>query len=534
MFRLRLNPTTAKRLKRFRRTRRAWWSFWLLGGIFVLSLGVDFLANDKPLVVSYDGKLYFPVFRYFPEDTFTGSGRRTRPDYKEIARSEAFAGSWRNWMLFPPIPFGPAEKISPDAVEAPDRVLVTVEKRPRVASLNVDAAGKIVQSLGAAVFFGGGTDAEVAGRPLREAYPYGDEVAEAIAGRMANREMPEAAFPAGVPGVEIAFSAFRPRSRPPTSVRVGLRDRVEGPEARVERFAFGPGGEMESASAAAFWERIPEADRERLRSAVRERFEVSQDTPVAPLAFAMPDGNYQAKLERETVFFPFRPVKHHPMGIDSSGRDVFVQILYATRVSLLFGIALVVGTEILGVVVGAVQGYFGGRLDMFGQRFIEIWESLPFLYVMMLLGSVFGRGFFVLLVAYGIFNWVGISYYIRGEFLKLRKLPFVESARVMGIPRWKIMFRHILPNALVPLITFFPFSLVGAIGSLAALDFLGFGLPPGTPSWGQLLSQGQEFPYAWWLILYPTLALFVVILLGVFVGEGVRNAFDPRSHSKLQ
>lgn len=532
MFRLRLKPTTQKRLQRFRKTHRAWWSFWILTVIFLLSLGVDFIANDKPLIVSYDGKLYFPILQYFPEDTFTGSGRMTRPDYKAIAASEPFSESWRNWMLFPPIPFGPSEKISPDAVETPQRVLVRIEKRPRVASLNVDASGKVLQSLGGGVFFGGIPDAEVLGKPLRETFPYGDKVREAIEARMANQAMPEAAFPSGVEGVEIAFSAFRPRSRAPASVRLSLRDVVTGGAGEVRKFFFGAGGVLENPSE--FWKRIPESDRERIVQSAQERYTVNLDTPVAPLSFALPEGNYQATFERETVFFPFRPVKNHPWGIDSSGRDVLVQVLHATRVSLLFGILLVVSTELFGVIVGAIQGYFGGRLDMFGQRFIEIWESLPFLYVMMLLGSVFGRGFMVLLVGYGIFNWVGISYYIRGEFLKLRKLPFVESARVMGIGRWQIIFRHVLPNALVPLITFFPFALVGAISSLAALDFLGFGLPPGTPSWGGLLAQGQEFPWAWWLIFYPALALFLVGLLGVFVGEGVRNAFDPRSHSKLQ
>ncbi|HQZ29971.1 MAG TPA: ABC transporter permease subunit, partial [Verrucomicrobiales bacterium] len=144
-----------------------------------------------------------------------------------------------------------------------------------------------------------------------------------------------------------------------------------------------------------------------------------------------------------------------------------------------------------------------------------------------------GRSFLLLGFVYGIFNWIGISYYVRAEFLRLRKLPFVEAARVMGIGRWKIMFRHIFPNALVPIITFFPFSLVGSIFVLTALDYLGFGLPPGTPSWGNLLDQGQSQTYAWWLTLYPSLALFLVSLLGIFIGEGVRAAFDPRTDSKL-
>jgi len=156
------------------------------------------------------------------------------------------------------------------------------------------------------------------------------------------------------------------------------------------------------------------------------------------------------------------------------------------------------------------------------------------LYVLILLGSVYGQGFGLLLGVYALFNWVGISHYMRAEFLRLRKQPFVEAAQGLGLSGPKIVFRHILPNALVPLVTFFPFQLVGAIGSMAALDYLGFGLPPPSPSWGELLAQAQEFPWAWWLALYPALALFAVMLAGVFVGEGLRAAYDPRPVSRWE
>ena len=187
-----------------------------------------------------------------------------------------------------------------------------------------------------------------------------------------------------------------------------------------------------------------------------------------------------------------------------------------------------------GVVVGAVEGYFGGVADLALQRFTEIWSALPFLYVMIFLGSTLGRSFGVLLVSYAVFNWITVSYYMRAEFLRLRSLPFVDAAKTLGFSHLSIIFSHVLPNALTPLITLFPFLLMGAIGSLAALDFLGFGLPPMTPSCGELLNQAQQFRGAWWLVVFPGAALFLVMLLAVLVGEGLRDAFDPRQQSKLE
>jgi microcin C transport system permease protein len=199
-----------------------------------------------------------------------------------------------------------------------------------------------------------------------------------------------------------------------------------------------------------------------------------------------------------------------------------------------FGVLLVIASMTLGALIGAVQGYYAGRVDITAQRLIEIWSALPFLYIMILMGSVFGPSFGLLLFCYGVFNWIGVSYYMRAEFLRLRHMPFVESAVCLGVPARRIIWRHILPNALTPIITLFPFSLVGAIEALAALDYLGFGLPPPAPSWGELLRQAHQFRWAWWLILYPALALFVVILLGVFIGEGVRDAFDPKPYARLE
>ena len=234
------------------------------------------------------------------------------------------------------------------------------------------------------------------------------------------------------------------------------------------------------------------------------------------------------------IAFPFRPCAEHPLGIDAGGRDVYARIVHGMRIALLFGLMLAFWAMFTGLVIGAIEGYFGGKTDILLQRFTEIWSAIPFLYVMIFIGSTMGRSFTILLVCYAIFNWIAVSYYMRAEFLRLRSRTFVEAAKVQGFSSAKIIFGHILPNALTPLITLFPFLLMGAIGSLAALDFLGFGLPPMTPSCGELMQEAQQFRSAWWLIVFPALALFIVMLLTVLVGEGLRDAFDPRQKSKLE
>jgi ABC-type microcin C transport system permease subunit YejE len=242
----------------------------------------------------------------------------------------------------------------------------------------------------------------------------------------------------------------------------------------------------------------------------------------------------ESHLPAAPVSFPFRPCIEHPFGVDAGGRDVFARVVHGMRIALLFGIALALSGMIFGLIIGALEGYFGGAVDMFGQRFTEIWSAMPFIYVMIFIGSTLGRSFGVLLVCYAIFNWITVSYYIRAEFLRLRRFPFVEAALVHGVKTMRVIFVHILPNALTPLLTLFPFLLMGAIGSLAALDFLGFGLPPMTPSCGELLNQAQQFRWAWWLVLFPATALFTVMLLAVFIGEGLREAFDPRRKTRLE
>lgn len=231
----------------------------------------------------------------------------------------------------------------------------------------------------------------------------------------------------------------------------------------------------------------------------------------------------------EPAVFPFRPVPGHPMGFDAAGRDVFARIAVAARIALSFGLLLTAASLLIGVAVGAVQGFFAGWTDLAGQRLTEIWSAIPFLYVMIFLGNALGRSFGVLLAGYAAFNWIGVAAYTRAEFLRLRGRAFVDAARLQGLGDARIMFRHILPNALTPIVTLAPFLLIGAVGSLTALDYLGFGLPDGTPSWGELLHEAQSFRSAWWLVVHPAAATFFFMLLGAFIGEGLRDAFDAKA-----
>jgi len=434
-------------------------------------------------------------------------------------------------MIFPLVPFGPYETVSADSIELEDVVYVEVSRKQLVASISLDSDMNISRSTAAAGFFNVENERDLRGVSALEGIRLSGDFQTAIKVRFANESnqapLDEILENSNGMVFKASLSSFSPRARPPSSVRVTLREEI-GKDDNL-KWAF-PSSAVEPSNSGEFWRKLsPETQSKILAATSGVGSELVKDQ-----TFELDRKTYTARFEKETVRFPFRPVGKHYLGLDSSGRDVLTRILYGLRISLNFGLALVVGTMFLGVIVGGLQGYKGGLVDLGGQRLIEIWESLPFLYIMIFMGSVFGRGFLLLLVIYGVFNWISISYYIRGEFLKLRKQPFVEAAHCMGLPGWKIMSRHILPNSLVPIVTFFPFYLVGAIFSLSALDYLGFGLPPPTPSWGELLSQAQEFRSAWWLVTYPTAILIVVILLGVFIGEGVRAAFDPRVNSRFE
>jgi len=231
---------------------------------------------------------------------------------------------------------------------------------------------------------------------------------------------------------------------------------------------------------------------------------------------------------------PYPPSRDHWLGTDGSGRDVLARLIYGFRISMLFALALTAVSTVVGIVIGAIQGYAGGVVDLTGQRIIEVWSSLPGLYVVILFGAIYGQGFAILLLVLSLFQWIGLSYYMRGEFYKLREQPYVLASRALGARHIRVLFRQILPNAMTPVITILPFTLVAGISSLTALDFLGFGLPPPTPSWGELIDEGLQNLQAPWLAGSAVAALFITLMLATMIGEGIRDALDPKSLTKLR
>ena len=231
---------------------------------------------------------------------------------------------------------------------------------------------------------------------------------------------------------------------------------------------------------------------------------------------------------------PASPSAQNWLGTDDRGRDVLARSLYGFRVSVLFGLALTIIGVLLGILAGAVQGYFGGRIDLYLQRFSEIWGSLPELYLLLIFASIFQPSISLLLILLSLFGWLGLADYVRAEFLRNRQLDYVRAARALGLGNAQNMWRHILPNSLTPVITFLPFRMSVAITALTSLDFLGLGVPPSTPSLGELLAQGKDNLDAWWIGLAAFMVLFVTLLLLVFIGEALRDAFDTRKAGSVR
>ena len=233
--------------------------------------------------------------------------------------------------------------------------------------------------------------------------------------------------------------------------------------------------------------------------------------------------NYFAKSPN-----PSAPSTDNLLGTDDRGRDLLAQLIYGFRLSVLFGLALTLIGVVIGVITGAIQGYAGGKTDLVAQRFIEIWGSMPELYLLIIFSAVFAPSVALLLFLLSLFGWMGLSDYVRAEFLRNRQLDYVRAARALGVSNLHIMWRHILPNSMTPVVTFLPFRMSAAILALTSLDFLGLGVPPGTPSLGELLSQGKANIDAWWISLSTFAVLVITLLLLTFMGDALRDALDPR------
>jgi microcin C transport system permease protein len=225
---------------------------------------------------------------------------------------------------------------------------------------------------------------------------------------------------------------------------------------------------------------------------------------------------------------PAPPTTDNWLGTDDRGRDLLAQLIYGFRVSVLFALALTSTGVLLGIVTGAVQGFFGGKTDLALQRVIEVWSAMPELYLLIIFSAVFAPSIGLLLVLLSLFGWMGLSDYVRAEFLRNRQMDYVRAARALGVSNWTLITRHVLPNSLTPVVTFLPFRMSGAILALTSLDFLGLGVPPGTPSLGELLSQGKNNIDAWWISLATFGVLVLTLLLLTLMGDALRDALDPR------
>ncbi|CAN5919966.1 ABC transporter permease [soil metagenome] len=247
----------------------------------------------------------------------------------------------------------------------------------------------------------------------------------------------------------------------------------------------------------------------------------------APNPYGPKTLNYFAKFPN-----PSAPSRDNLFGTDDRGRDLLAQLIYGFRVSVLFALALTLVGTLLGVITGAIQGFFGGKTDLAFQRFIEIWGSMPELYLLIIFSAIFAPSIALLLILLSLFGWMGLSDYVRAEFLRNRQMDYVRAARALGVGNMQIMWRHILPNSMTPVVTFLPFRMSAAILALTSLDFLGLGVPPGTPSLGELLSQGKANIDAWWISLSTFAVLVVTLMLLTFMGDALRDALDPRKAEK--
>jgi microcin C transport system permease protein len=257
---------------------------------------------------------------------------------------------------------------------------------------------------------------------------------------------------------------------------------------------------------------------------IRDRFDEDGNWAIYPLnPYSYDTINYYATQPN-----PAPPSAENLLGTDDRGRDVLARLIYGFRLSVLFAFVLTAIATVLGIIAGALQGYFGGLTDLFGQRVIEVWGSMPELYLLIIFASIFEPSVTLLIILLSLFGWIGLSTYVRAEFLRGRNLDYVTSARAMGVSNLQIMLRHLLPNSMIAVITFLPFSISGSIVALTSLDYLGLGVPPSTPSLGELLAQGKENISAWWLSLSTFFVLVGALIMLIFIGEAARESMDSR------
>lgn len=544
-----LSPLTQKRLERFRRSRIAFWSLRLLIALYVVSLGAEFICNGEPLLMRFQGEWSCPfLLTQPPENVRAATGETTHVDYRLFTKSEVFKKDAKNFALFAPVRYSPGETL--DTADLEDDKVVTISLIPKqpVGRFNLTQDLAIVRQDNCTQFFPS-MNLRDGCTNLAEVIEITPELRKQITRRLAG-EACDAYETMVAPSSQraVSWEQMRLVLSPsaggvlPQTVRVNLRAVLPNNQRFLQKLTYDfvreadENGELTKVVLKSNKHTVLPSDALMGQLMEWATAGFKKDITAADAIFYTdPETKTDyAVYSANNIRFPFHPTARHIFGLDGSGRDVFSRIVYATRIAMSFGLLLAVTATVLGMIIGSIQGYFGGKVDICVQRFTEIWAAMPFLYIMVLVGAVFGRSFWLLLLVYGLFCWLGLSYYMRAEFLRLRNRPFVAAARCQGLTNARIIFRHILPNALTPIITLFPFLLVGAIGSLVSLDFLGFGLPPLTPSWGELLNQAQTYRWAWWLILFPSLAIFTVMFLTVMVGEGVRNAFDPKPFSKLQ
>jgi len=452
-------------------------------------------------------------------------------NYNTFVSSDIFTNNLGNLVLWAPIRHSPGASIDSSTLKSFEKVQAYIIPEVFATRFNLLPDGGMVRGENCGHFFPEMINSDTDSLSSQWVIPA--QVSEAITERFRNQPSP--ALKADVSHrtrsdlkAKLSLPKFTGRKLAPKTVRVSMRQ-ITQPEMPL-RISFRKNGDNYQPLDKKEWLSVPAELHPSILILVKKAFAGEK----AEAILNWKDRKASAACIMKPISWPYPPVHGHIMGIDSAGRDVFARVLYAMRISMAFGITLSIWAMFIGMIIGSIQGYFGGKIDICGQRLTEIWSALPFLYIMILVGSVLGRSFMILLFCYSLFNWVVISRYMRAEFLRLRANTFVEAARCQGLSAPRIIFGHILPNAMTPIITLLPFILVGAIGSLAALDFLGFGLPPLTPSWGELVAQAQQFRGAWWLILFPSLALVLVILLTVIIGEGLRDAFDPKQQSRME